>query len=66
MIDKSIKGLVSRNEELLLEVLDQDEPKANRFELDIDEALHQPDSAVSAHGKGIAHDPGGVRHERRT
>jgi phosphate transport system protein len=38
MIDKSVKGLVSRNEELLLEVLDQDEAKANRFELDIDEA----------------------------
>jgi phosphate transport system protein len=37
MIDKSVKGLVSRNEELLLELIDQDEPKANRFELDIDE-----------------------------
>ena len=38
MIDKSVKGLVSRNEALLLELIDQDEPKANRFELDIDEA----------------------------
>ena len=38
MIDKSVKGLVSRNEALLLEVVDQDEPRANRFELDIDEA----------------------------
>jgi phosphate transport system protein len=38
MIDKGVKGLVSRNEELLLELIDQDEPKANRFELDIDEA----------------------------
>jgi len=38
MIDKSVKGLVTRDESLLLEVLDQDEPKANRFELDVDEA----------------------------
>jgi phosphate transport system protein len=38
MIDKGVKGLVSRNEELLLELIDKDEPKANRFELDIDEA----------------------------
>ncbi len=38
MIDKSVKGLVSRNEALLRELIDQDEPKANRFELDIDEA----------------------------
>ena len=38
MIDKSVMGLVSRNEALLLELIDQDEPKANRFELDIDEA----------------------------
>ncbi len=37
MIDKSVKGLVSRNEELLLELIDHDEPKANQFELDIDE-----------------------------
>ena len=27
MIDKSVRGLVSRNEALLLEVLDQDETK---------------------------------------
>ena len=38
MIDKSIKGLVSRNQGLLLELIDQDEMKANQFELDIDEA----------------------------
>jgi len=38
MIYKSVKGLVSRDEALLLELIDQDEPKANRFELDIDEA----------------------------
>jgi phosphate transport system protein len=38
MIDKSIKGLISRDEALLLELIDQDEPKANRFELDIEEA----------------------------
>jgi phosphate transport system protein len=37
MIDKSVKGLVTRNEELLLELIDRDEPKANHYELDIDE-----------------------------
>ena len=37
MIDKSVSGLVSRKETPLLELLDHDEPKANRFELDIDE-----------------------------
>jgi phosphate transport system protein len=38
MIDKSVKGLVNRDEALLLELIDQDEPKANRLELDIDES----------------------------
>lgn len=37
MIDKAVGGLVTRNEDLLLDLINQDEPKANRFELDIDE-----------------------------
>lgn len=38
MIDKSVQGLVNRDEALLLELMDKDEPKANRFDLNIDEA----------------------------
>jgi len=38
MIEKSISGLLTRNESLLKEVIDVLEPKANYFELAIDEA----------------------------
>ncbi|MCK9582085.1 MAG: phosphate signaling complex protein PhoU [Endomicrobiales bacterium] len=38
MIEKSINGLLTRNESLLKEVIDVLEPKANFFELAIDEA----------------------------
>jgi phosphate transport system protein len=37
MIEKSISGLLTRNRELLLEVVDQEEPKANDWELSVDE-----------------------------
>lgn len=37
MIDTSVRGLVSRDEALLLELIDRDEPRANSFELAIDE-----------------------------
>jgi len=37
MIEKSIKGLIKKNKELLLSVIDEDEPKANDFEIEIDE-----------------------------
>ncbi len=37
MKDKSIKGLVNRDEKTLLQVIEEDEPRANKFELDIDE-----------------------------
>ena len=38
MVDKSIRGLLQRDEDLLLEVIEQDEPRENSLELDIDEA----------------------------
>ena len=38
MVDKSIRGLLQRDEDLLLEVMEQDEPRENSLELDIDEA----------------------------
>lgn len=37
MIDKSIKGLLNKNEEILNEVVEKLEPMANRFEIEIDE-----------------------------
>jgi len=38
MVDKSIRGLLERDEGLLLQVIKQDEPRENSLELDIDEA----------------------------
>ncbi len=37
MIEKSIKGLLKKEKELLLEVIEKDEPKANDFEIELDE-----------------------------
>ena len=37
MIEKSVKGLLDKNRELLLEVVEHDEPKANNSELELDE-----------------------------
>ena len=37
MIDGSLEGLIEREKDLLVEVIEIDEPKANRFELELDE-----------------------------
>jgi phosphate transport system protein len=37
MIEESIKGLMQRNKGLLLEVIEKDEAKANRFDIELDE-----------------------------
>jgi phosphate transport system protein len=37
MIEKSIKGLLNKKRESLLEILENDEPKANNLELELDE-----------------------------
>ncbi|MFH0811473.1 MAG: phosphate signaling complex protein PhoU [Pseudomonadota bacterium] len=37
MIDKSIKGLVNKDKVLLIQVIEEDEPKANHFEVKLDE-----------------------------
>lgn len=37
MIEKSIKGLLEKNRDLLLEVIDKDEDKANEKEIELDE-----------------------------
>ena len=41
MIEKSIRGLIERRRELLLEVIEKDEERENRIELEIDEACIQ-------------------------
>jgi phosphate transport system protein len=48
MIEKSTKALVARQGEMLREIIDVDEPRANEFEMDLEEectsliAQHQP------------------------
>jgi phosphate transport system protein len=37
IVEKSIKGLVNKNTELLTGIIEEDEPKANDFELELDE-----------------------------
>jgi phosphate transport system protein len=37
MIDESLEGLIDREKELLTKVIDIDEPKSNRFEIELDE-----------------------------
>ncbi|MDD5529213.1 MAG: phosphate signaling complex protein PhoU [bacterium] len=37
MTDKSIKGLLKKEKELLIEVIEKDEPKVNKLEMEIDE-----------------------------
>jgi phosphate transport system protein len=37
MVEKSIKGLLEKNETLLKEVIEKDEPRANEYEIEIDE-----------------------------
>lgn len=37
MIEKSIRGLLEKKRELLVEVIEEDEPKANELEMEIDE-----------------------------
>ncbi|MCR4338025.1 MAG: phosphate signaling complex protein PhoU [Candidatus Omnitrophica bacterium] len=41
MIDKSVKGLMEKNQELLLQVMKEDEPKANNYDREIDEMCTQ-------------------------
>lgn len=41
MIEKSIRGLVERKKELLQEVIEKDEERENRIEMEIDEACIQ-------------------------
>jgi phosphate transport system protein len=53
MVDKSIRGLLQRDEGLLLEVIEQDEPRENSLELDIDEACIQVVACYQPHAKSL-------------
>lgn len=53
MIDKSIKGLTQKDEKLLLEVIEQDEPQENDLEIDIDEACIHVVACYQPQAKGL-------------
>lgn len=53
MIEKSIKGLVNKNEELLREVIDKLEPVANNFEIEIDELCTEIIAQYSPKAKNL-------------
>ena len=53
MIDKSIKGLTQKDEKLLLEVIEQDEPRENGLEIDIDEACIHVVACYQPQAKGL-------------
>lgn len=53
MIDKSIRGLTQKDEKLLLEVIEQDEPRENDLEIDIDEACIHVVACYQPQAKGL-------------
>jgi len=53
MIDKSIQGLLNRNKETLIEVVEKDEPNANDFEIQLDELCTVLIAQYQPKGKGL-------------
>ena len=53
MINKSIKGLLTKNRELLIEVVERDEPNANDFEIRLDELCTVLIAQYQPKGKGL-------------
>jgi phosphate transport system regulatory protein PhoU len=53
MMDKSIKGLVNKEREMLLEVMEKDEPKTNDFEIKLDELCTVIIAQYQPKGKGL-------------
>jgi len=53
MIDKSIRGLTQKDEKLLLEVIEQDEPRENDLEIDIDETCIHVVACYQPQAKGL-------------
>jgi len=53
MIDKSIKGLTNKDRDVLLEVIEKDEPKSNNFEIKLDELCTVVIAQYQPKGKGL-------------
>jgi phosphate transport system protein len=53
MIDKSIKGLVNKDRDLLIKVMEEDEPKTNDFEIKLDELGTVIIAQYQPKGKGL-------------
>jgi len=53
MIEKSIKGLLEKKRELLLEVIEEDEPKANHLEIELDELCTTSIAQFEPKAKGL-------------
>ena len=53
MIEKSIRGLTQRDEGLLLTVIEQDEPRENELEIEIDEACINLTACYQPHAKDL-------------
>ncbi len=53
MIEKSIKGLKQKDERLLLTVIQQDEPRENELEIEIDEACINLIACYQPHAKDL-------------
>jgi len=53
MIEKSIRGLTQRDEGLLLMVIEQDEPRENELEIEIDEACINLTACYQPHAKDL-------------
>jgi len=53
MIEKSVKGLLNKNRELLIEVIEEDEPSANDFEIELDELCTVLIAQYQPKGKGL-------------
>ena len=53
MIEKSIKGLVNKDRNMLIEVIEKDEPKSNNFEIKLDELCTVVIAQYQPKGKGL-------------
>jgi len=53
MIEKSIRGLTQRDEGLLLTVIEQDEPRENELEIEIDETCINLTACYQPHAKDL-------------
>ena len=53
MIDKSIQGLLNKDREILIEVIEKDEPNANDFEIRLDEVCTVLIAQYQPKGKGL-------------